>query len=46
MNSGTDQSQFIAHYRMARLLRSGGKGEVFLAEDTKLDRSVACRKRI
>ena len=35
--------QRIAHYRVARNPGAGGIGEVFLAEDTKLDRSVALK---
>src|SRR5512140_3613280 len=33
----------ISHYRVVRYLGAGGMGEVFLAEDTKLDRSVALK---
>ncbi len=39
------EGQQLSHYRLVRLLKSGGMGEVYLAVDTLLHRQVGAWER-
>src|ERR1044072_4080108 len=41
--TGSLAGQTIGHYQIIRLLGEGGRGEVYLAKDTVLDRNVALK---
>jgi serine/threonine protein kinase len=38
-----EKEQQLGHYKILSLIGAGGMGEVYLAEDTRLDRKVAVK---
>ena len=43
MSENISLNTTLAHYKIVRQIGAGGMGEVYLAQDTKLDRKVAIK---
>ena len=43
MSEAFPPNSLISHYRVVSKIGAGGMGEVYLARDTRLDRSVAIK---
>jgi serine/threonine protein kinase len=43
LNKELSANTHLAHYRIVSMIGAGGMGDVYLAEDTRLDRKIALK---